>query len=195
MAVPSLSMSGDKIALRRRAREERRKFVEALDEDARNEFEQALARHLEPLIAGARQIGAYAPLHDEISPLPAVASASQRGATVAFPAFTDHQGPFRFLAGEPVESGPFGILQPALDSQEVRPDLVLVPLVAIDRTGNRLGQGKGHYDRVLPDLKRNGSLLIGIGWPAQRLEEQFEAEAWDIAMDGFASPDGLEMFR
>ncbi len=195
MAVPSLSLSGDKIALRRRAREERRLFVSSLARDDRSRLEQALATHLAPLLANARQIGAYAPLHDEISPLPAVEMARANGVSVAYPTFVDHQSPFRFLAGEPVESGPFGILQPASDSQEIRPDLILVPLVAIDRKGNRVGQGKGHYDRVLPDLKRNGSLMIGLGWSAQRVDDEFETENWDVAMDGFASPDGLEMFR
>ena len=71
------------------------------------------------------------------------------GATVAFPAFADHQSAFRFLAGDPVETGPWACFQPPLDAPEVYPDLVLVPLVAIDRKGTRLGQGKGHYDRVL----------------------------------------------
>ena len=195
MAVPSLSLSGDKIALRRRAREERRLFVSSLAPEARTELEHALASHLAPLLATARQIGAYAPLHDEISPLPAVAMARDQGIAVAFPTFADHQSPFRFLSGEPSENGPFGILQPSPDSKEVRPDLNPVLLVAIDRKGNRLGQGKGHYDRVLPDLKRNGSLMIGLGWTAQRFDDVFETENWDVAMDGFASPDGLEMFR
>ncbi len=195
MAVPSLSLSGDKIAQRRRAREERRLFVSSMSPEARIRLEEALASHLSPLLANARQIGAYAPLHDEISPMPAVEMARSKGIAVAFPTFADHNSPFRFLVGEPVESGPFGILQPAADNQEIRPDLILVPLVAIDRCGNRLGQGKGHYDRVLPDLRRNGSLMIGLGWTAQRIDDVFVAENWDVAMDGFASPDGLEMFR
>ena len=193
MAVPSLPLSGDKIALRRRAREQRRAFVESLPPKTRADLEGALADHLAPLLAQSRQVGAYAPLPDEISPLPAVARAE--GATIGFPAFRDHQTPFRFLAGEPVESGPFGILQPPLDTPEMRPDLVLVPLVAIDGRGTRLGQGKGHYDRVLPELKRAGALLIGVGWTVQKLDETLETEAWDVPMDGFAHPQGLEVFR
>lgn len=193
MAVPSLPLSGDKMLLRRRAREARRAFVDALSPDLRETLERQLAGVLAPLTARSRVIGAYAPFPDEISPLPACADAAARGATVAYPAFTDRQTNFRFLAGEPHANGPFGFLQPAADSPEVFPDLVLVPLVAIDRQHNRLGQGKGHYDRILPDLKRRGALLVGIGWAMQCIDEPIEADAWDVRLDGFASPEGLEL--
>ena len=71
---------------------------------------------------------------------------------------------------------------------------MLVPLVAIDGHGTRLGQGKGHYDRVLANLREHGALLIGIGWQVQKLDATIPAEPWDVPLDGFASPDGLEMF-
>lgn len=195
MAVPSHPLPGDRIALRRLARERRREFVAGLDEAERERLEGQLADLLDPLVARSRIVGAYAPLPDEISPGPAVARARAAGRTVAFPAFADHLGPFRFLAGAPTETGPFGIDQPPLAAPEVHPDLVLVPLVAIDPNGNRLGHGKGHYDRVLPELKRRGALVIGLGWPVQKLDHGFAAEAWDVAMDGFASPAGIEMLR
>ena len=195
MAVPSLPISGDKIASRRRARELRRAFVARLGAAERAKLESALAAHLAPLIATSRVIGAYAPMPDEVSPMAALEQARASATTIAFPAFTDHLAPLRFLAGEPTEPGPFGIMQPPLTAPEVFPDLILVPLVAIDRRCNRLGQGKGHYDRVLPDLRRRGALLVGLGWPVQRLDEPIEAEAWDVPLDGFASPDGLDLKR
>jgi 5-formyltetrahydrofolate cyclo-ligase len=195
MAVPSLPLSGDKMAFRRKAREQRRAFVASLSEARREKLEFSLAAHLAPLIATSRIIGAYAPMPDEISPFPALEQARQSATTIAFPAFADHQSTLRFLAGEPTETGPFGVMQPPLNSVEVHPDLILVPLVAIDHAYNRLGQGKGHYDRVLPELRRRGALLIGIGWPVQRLDETIDAEAWDVALDGFASPEGLDLKR
>lgn len=195
MAVPSLPLSGDKMAFRRKAREQRRAFVASLSEARREKLEFSLAAHLAPLIATSRIIGAYAPMPDEISPFPALEQARQSATTIAFPAFADHQSTLRFLAGEPTETGPFGVMQPPLNSVEVHPDLILVPLVAIDHVYNRLGQGKGHYDRVLPELRRRGALLIGIGWPVQRLDETIDAEAWDVALDGFASPEGLDLKR
>ena len=132
---------------------------------------------------------------NEISPLPAMELASAHGAVLAFPAFTDRQSQFRFLAGDPVEPGPWSCFQPSLEAPEVFPDLVLVPLVAVDTKGTRLGQGKGHYDRVLGRLREHGALLIGIGWAVQLIDATIMAEPWDVPLDGFASPDRLEMFR
>jgi 5-formyltetrahydrofolate cyclo-ligase len=196
MVVPSPSpASAVKVALRRQARERRSEFVAALDPQERDSLELALAQTLEPVLAMTRITGGYCPLPSEISPLPAMDVAAAGGATLAYPAFADHQSAFRFLAGDPIESGPWACFQPPLDSPEVYPDLVLVPLVAIDGKGTRLGQGKGHYDRVLAKLRERGALLIGVGWQVQKLGEQIPAEPWDVPLDGFASPAGLEMFR
>lgn len=185
----------DKVALRRLARERRSAFVESLNSEEREAVEATLAQVLAPVIAKSRVIGGYCPLPIEISPLPALAAAAANGAIVAYPAFADHQASFRFLAGDPSESGPWACFQPPLDAPEVFPDLVLVPLVAIDGKGTRLGQGKGHYDRVLARLREHGALLIGVGWEVQKVEAVIPAEPWDVPLDGFASPAGLEMFR
>ena len=185
----------DKVALRRVARERRRVLVEGLAGAQRDELEARLAEVLAPLLGNSHIVGGYCPLPSEISPMPALHAASARGAIVAYPAFADHQSPFRFLAGDPVESGPWACFQPPLDAPEVFPDLVLVPLVAIDGHGTRLGQGKGHYDRVLTRLREHGALLVGVGWEVQKVEEQIPAEPWDVPLDGFASPAGLEMYR
>ena len=143
----------------------------------------------------SRVIGGYAPLPDEISPLPALLPARARGATIAFPAFASAHLPFRFLAGDPVEAGPFATLQPTLASPEVFPDLILVPLVAVDRAGTRIGQGKGHYDRVLGDLKRRRTLLVGIGWAVQLIDSTIPVDPWDVPLDGFASPEGVTIWQ
>jgi 5-formyltetrahydrofolate cyclo-ligase len=154
-----------------------------------------LAQILAPLLANSRIVGGYCPLPSEISPRPALEAAAANGAIIAYPAFADHQAAFRFLAGEPSESGPWACFQPPLDAPEVFPDLVLVPLVAIDGKGTRLGQGKGHYDRVLAKLREHGALLIGLGWAVQKVDEVIPVDPWDVPLDGFASPEGLEMFR
>lgn len=196
MAVPSHTlMNGDKIALRRAAREARKAFVERLSPKDKAAQEEALADVLAQLAAASRIVGGYYPLPQEVSPLPAMRRAAAGGATLAFPAFSDHQASLRFLAGEPRETGPWAIMQPALISPEVFPDLILVPLVAVDRRGTRLGQGKGHYDRVLGELRRRGALLVGVGWANQMIDEEIPADPWDVALDAFASPDALTMLR
>jgi 5-formyltetrahydrofolate cyclo-ligase len=196
MVVPSHPpLPGDKLSLRRLARERRREFVQSLDREGKNELEQRLAEQLDPLLRKSRIAGGYCPMPVEISPLPALEAAAARGTTIAYPAFADHQAIFRFLAGDPVETGPWACFQPPLDAPEVFPDLVLVPLVAIDRKGTRLGQGKGHYDRVLGASREHGALVIGVGWQVQLLDEEIPVDPWDVALDGFVSPEGAEMFR
>ena len=177
------------------ARELRQTFLEKLSSEERGRLEHRLAQVLDPLLEKSRVAGGYAPLPAEISPLPALEMAAARGTVIAFPAFTDHQSHFRFHAGEPVEPGPWAILQPSPDTPHVFPDLVLLPLVAVDRRGTRLGQGKGHYDRVAPELRDHGALLVGVGWTVQMLDSTIPDDPWDLPLDGFASPDGLVMFR
>ena len=183
-----------KESLRRAALDARKAFVRTLSDGARARLEQKLAQSLTSLFAGVSVVAGYHPLGSEISPLLAMEEARAVGAIAAFPCFSNPAKPFRFIAGDPLEPGPFGIMQPARRHPVVEPDLVLVPLIAIDGAGTRLGRGKGHYDRALTRLKKSGARLIGVGWAIQRLTETIPGDAWDVPLDGFASPDGLELF-
>ena len=184
-----------KEALRRAALDARKAFVATLSDAQRAKLEQRLAEHLTSLFAGVSVVGGYCPLGSEISPQPAMEEARSVGAIAAYPCFHNPAKPFRFIAGDPLEAGPFGIMQPAKRHPVVEPDLVLVPLIAIDGRGTRLGRGKGHYDRALIHLKKVGARLVGVGWPIQRLADTIPADEWDIPLNGFASPNGLEWFR
>src|SRR5690349_4357671 len=183
-----------KEVLRRAALDARKAFVATLSDADRALLEHRLAEKLTSLFAGVSVVGGYHPLGSEISPLLAMEEARAVGAIAAFPCFPNPAKPFRFIAGDPLEPGPFGLMQPAKRHPTVEPDLVLVPLVAIDSAGTRLGRGKGHYDRALTSLRKSGARLIGVGWAMQRLTETIPADAWDVPLHGFASPDGLELF-
>jgi 5-formyltetrahydrofolate cyclo-ligase len=183
-----------KESLRRAALDARKAFVSTLSDADRALLERRLAERLTSLFAGVAVVGGYCPLGSEISPVAAMEEARAVGAIVGYPCFGNPAKPFRFLAGDPLEPGPFGIMQPARRHPAVQPDLVLVPLIAVDGAGTRLGRGKGHYDRALVSLKKNGARLIGVGWAMQRLTEMIPSDPWDMPLDGFASPDGLELF-
>ena len=183
-----------KETLRKAALDARKAFVRTLSDADRALLERELAEHLTSLFAGVSVVGGYCPLGSEISPLPAMEEARAVGAIVGYPSFSNPAKPFRFLAGDPLEPGPFGIMQPARRHPVVAPDLVLVPLIAVDGHGTRLGRGKGHYDRALAGLKKSGARLVGIGWPIQRLADTIPADEWDVPLDAFASPAGLELF-
>jgi len=183
-----------KEALRRAALDARKAFVATLSDADRALLERSLAEHLTSLFAGMSVVGGYCPLGSEINPLPAMEEARAVGAIAAYPCFLNPAKPFRFIAGDPLEPGPFGIMQPAKRHPVVEPDLVLVPLIAIDGHGTRLGRGKGHYDRALIHLKKIGARLVGVGWSLQRLGITIPADDWDVPLDGFASQNGLEWF-
>ena len=183
-----------KDSLRRAALDARKAYVRTLSDADRARLEQRLAEHLTSLFAGVSVVGGYCPMGSEISPVPAMEEARAVGAIVGYPCFSNPAKPFKFLAGDPLEPGPFGIMQPAKRHPPVEPQLVLVPLIAVDGQGTRLGRGKGHYDRALIRLKKSGVRLIGVGWTLQRLTETIPADAWDVPLHAFASPDGIEAF-
>jgi 5-formyltetrahydrofolate cyclo-ligase len=184
-----------KDALRKAALDARKALVRTLSDGDRILLERRLAENLTSLCADCAVVGGYAPLGSEISPLLATEEARSVGAIVAFPAFDHPAKSFRFRAGDPLRPGPFGMMQPRLSAPVVEPDLVLVPLLAIDGTGTRLGRGKGHYDRALARLRKSGARLIGVGWAQQRLTSVIPADAWDVPLHAFASPEGIEWFK
>jgi 5-formyltetrahydrofolate cyclo-ligase len=77
-------------------------------------------------------------------------------------------------------------------------DLILMPLVAFDRRGNRLGMGGGFYDRTLQFLLHRSSWkkprLIGTAYAFQEVP-QLENKAWDVPLQGIATEDGLQLFK
>jgi 5-formyltetrahydrofolate cyclo-ligase len=187
MAVPSLSLT--KAELRAEGLRRRRDFAASLTPELRAEFEAALTRNVLPHLAGARSIGAYHPLRDEISPLQIVAGLAD-GQLHGLPWFVDRDSRFLWREGPAAEPGPWGVLQPIADALAVAPDIVLVPLVLVDRHGTRIGHGKGHYDRALTHLRQSGHSVrtIGLAWEAQISDQPLPAEPFDIRLDAVATP-------
>ena len=183
-----------KALLRFEARARRIAFVERLTLAERQDFEQSLVAVLAPVMEKARVVAGYHAVGSEFDVQRALQWAGNHQVTVALPAFTAADAAMIFRGGTVAEAGPHGIPQPPHQASQVDPDLILVPLLAVDGTGTRLGQGGGHYDRVLGGLRANGATLIGVGWPMQRVDTALPRDRWDVALDGFASPAGLEMF-
>ncbi|MBA3668677.1 MAG: 5-formyltetrahydrofolate cyclo-ligase [Sphingomonas sp.] len=191
--TPAPELSKD--SLRNAALAARKAYVATLSDAQRATLEARLARRLTALCAEAIVVGGYSSMGSEISVQMAMEEARSVGAIVAFPAFDNPAKPFMFRAGDPATGGPFGILQPDRSAPMVEPDLILVPLIAVDGRGTRLGRGKGHYDRTLGRLRRGGAKLVGVGWSIQRLADTIPADDWDVPLDGFAAPDKLLWFR
>ena len=92
--------------------------------------------------------------------------------------------------GEPLERRPFGLSEPGLDAPEVNPTLILTPLLAFDSMGNRLGYGKGHYDRAISSLRSAGrAFACALAYPAQQIDS-VPSESHDQPLDWALTPIG-----
>ena len=96
------------------------------------------------------------PLKSEINPLPLLQKLAEAGARLALPAIAGRGKPLIMRAwefGAPLDRGQWGIREPKPDAPEVEPDILLVPLLAFDRAGYRLGYGAGYYDMTIHRLR------------------------------------------
>jgi len=118
-------------------------------------------------------VSGFMPLKTEINPLPLMRKLADAGASLALPAIAGRGRPLHMRAyafGDVLHSGQWGIREPMPDAPEVDPDILLVPLLAFDRLGHRLGFGAGYYDMTLTALRtRKPVVAIGIGFAAQEI--------------------------
>ncbi|MFN6979966.1 MAG: 5-formyltetrahydrofolate cyclo-ligase [Gemmobacter sp.] len=156
-----MTLAEAKAALRRAAFAARRAAHAAGQGDAAGHLAAALAPHRGAVLAG------YMPMRTEIDPLPAMAA---HAGPVCVPVVTGPGQPLAFRAWSPgaaMVPGGFGVMVPAAGDWLV-PQVLIVPLLAFDRQGYRLGYGGGFYDRTLAALRAAGPVTaIGFAFAAQ----------------------------
>lgn len=126
-------------------------------------------------------VAGYAPIGSEIDPWPWMQVLSDAGAITALPVMRGELEPLIFrswTAGDQLETRRYDVREPLDCASLVRPDVMLVPLLAFDRRGHRLGYGAGYYDRTISDLLKAGRLwTIGLAYAAQEVAR--------VPVDGF----------
>lgn len=126
----------------------------------------------------------YYPLPDEVDVRPLIKVAFESGKRVLLPVVKDEDLELRLYEGEDsLRKGAFGIMEPTGETfaeenyDEIQ--LALIPGMAFDKAGHRLGRGKGYYDRLLPKLKK--AKLTGVCFHFQLVDE-VPVEPHDISV-------------
>ncbi|MGF1477340.1 MAG: 5-formyltetrahydrofolate cyclo-ligase [Geminicoccaceae bacterium] len=140
----------------------------------------------------------YWPLRSEIDPRPLMAALATKGANVGLPRMEGSEAPLSFHDLQPdmeLVAGAFGVYEPLPSADPLTPNLILAPLLAFDRSGGRLGYGKGFYDRTLFRLNRAGDplLVIGLAFASQEVD-QVPRSPTDYLLDGVLTEKGLVLF-
>jgi 5-formyltetrahydrofolate cyclo-ligase len=182
--------------LKRVKREVRRRVLaarDALPETRRDAQAATVAQRLLglPEVERARTILAFWSFGSELPTMPLIEAFDARGVIVALPVIVEGELEVRtYRPGEPTTVTAFGAHEPAggrrVDPQEI--DVVIVPAVAFDRAGGRVGYGGGFYDRFLPRTRPDAA-RIGIGSSVQLVDGDLPAGSFDLRVDLIVTPE------
>ncbi len=185
-------------------RHEMRQLRRNLTGDAQTQAARLLRQHFlnEHRLLKANMVGAYFPADGEINPIPLLNRLQQLGKQIYLPKLATYPKKMVFLpfTGE-FSVNQYGILEPIAAARDLRfaadLDLLLMPLVAFDGRGNRLGMGGGYYDRALAKFHRCGVLrrpkLVGLAHSFQQTP-RLKSNRWDVPMHAVITEQALTWF-
>lgn len=141
----------------------------------------------------------YHALGAELNPSPLIRGLGAMGAFFALPVCEGPDIPLTFRLWDPrdrLAPDALGVPAPPPSAQTIHPDLVIVPVLAFDRTGGRLGQGGGHYDRTLAALRAGKKVFVlGLAYAGQEVAK-VPAEPHDQKLDAILTETGyIEVVR
>jgi len=188
----------NKHVLRSRLRQQRC----AIPAQTRLKYDRKIRQHLLELInhQEIRTIAGFWPFNGEPDLVPLLRQLMDSGTEVALPVIsTSQKGRMKFCLWQqdvPLIKNKFGIFEPqsqtALNPQVF--DLLIIPLVAFDRYGGRLGMGAGYYDRHLEPLRnRRSPKRIGVCYSLQEINS-IKKNTWDIPLHGVVNERGSFTF-
>jgi 5-formyltetrahydrofolate cyclo-ligase len=193
-----------KSLLRSQARARRARLAASLPD-----FAQRIAAFADAaLFTPGAVIAGYWPVQSEADPRALMAALGARGHVLALPRIESQKAPLsfrRWRAGDPLIDNHHRIPEPRADMPVVAPDIILVPLLAFDAAGYRLGYGGGYYDRTISSARdamppvvtlplatpsHRGPSNIGIAYAGQQISS-LPRGAHDMALDAILTENGL----
>ena len=139
-------------------------------------------------------MSSYWAIGPELDAVALEAALVARGASLALPVMVGKGKPLEFRAyghGDTLAKRTWGIQEPLATAAVVQPDLLLVPALALDRTGHRLGYGAGFYDRSLAALRaRKRIVAVGFAYDEQVIDAVPHMH-YDEPLDWLLTPSGL----
>ena len=177
----------NKDSLRQEAKRHRDFIDPATDnpEDAVEYFFDAIKPSKGLVVAG------YWPKGKEFDCRPVLDELLKMGCVCALPIVQEESRILKFASwkdGEELKEGPFKIMRP-IHEDYIEPDLLIVPMLAFDRHGYRLGYGGGYYDATIFELRSKKSIIsVGMGYAQQAVLFNLPTEDHDQAMDWIITP-------
>lgn len=182
-------------------REEALRFRNTIDPFS-EDTEEFIAEFFECLKPQPGQVVAlYWPKGKEFDTGPLIDQLLKKNIVCALPVIEKNSRELRFAKWDesiPLVAGKFDVMHPAIDDKTVwlEPDIVVVPMLAFDRHGHRLGYGGGYYDATLAALRaRKPVQAVGVGYSAQAVLFNLPSEPHDQRMDWIITPHKVQRLK
>ncbi len=189
-----------KLELRNKAKKRRQAHVDDIGDAGVRGAGEAACQHLFKLalLDQPTTISAYWPLPGEFDSRPLMAALHAAGHQIVLPVVVGRAKPLIFRCWQPglnMSADRFDVLVPPDDSPVLRPSVLLVPLLAFDARGYRLGYGGGFYDRTLAALSARGDITaIGLAFAMQEVDK-VPIDAYDQALHWLVSDHAARKFQ
>jgi 5-formyltetrahydrofolate cyclo-ligase len=191
LLIPMTTTLTDKRKLRKILRQRRHE----LSDEAQGLAAEAISKHITTLPEwhSAQQVALYHDADGEIGTGPLIITCLDAGKTLYLPVVQDNRS-LEFAHWHPEQQtrvNQYGITEPDATATRIAAaelDLIFLPLVGWDQSGNRLGMGAGYYDRALERHPR--ALKVGLAHSFQEVDK-IPSDAWDIALDVVLTETGI----
>ncbi len=187
-----------------KSKQQFRKHFKNLRNQLFNDFGTQVAKHLEQKatelikVFPSKCIAGYSPFDSEVDCMPLMDALHLKGLRLCLPETPELGKPLTFRFWKPrdkLQKGRYGINEPLPSSSIAFPDLILVPLLAFDKKGNRLGYGGGYYDRTLALLRlyRKKTIAVGLAFENQKCNK-LPFDSYDARLDAILHSKGIIHF-